>query len=139
MSMTLAEARSEIKSRLEQADLIEKKYPDPEKMPNEDQEQIRTLLGEIDEYESKLATLEDAEQRRQRILKGLGDYSKPAPGATRLSGGQDGVPDGKRFSPGQQFVQNRNYRELKQNGAFDSHLARTEFAVTMAEGTSLID
>jgi HK97 family phage major capsid protein len=139
MSMSLAEARAEAKSRLEQCDVIEKKYPDPSAMPNEDQDRIEVLLKEVDDIETTIGTLEDADQRRQRILKGMEVYSKPAPGATRLSGHPDGVPDGKRFSPGVQFIQNRNYRELKQNGAFDSHLARTEFAVTMAEGTSLID
>lgn len=139
MSMSVAEARSEIKSLLEQADIIEKKYDDPEKMPNEDQEQIKKLLGDIDGLEAKLMTLESAEQRRSRILGGLERYTKPAPGSTRVTAGQDGVPDGKRFTPGQQFIQNRDYRELKQNGAFNSQLSRVEFAVTLAEGTSLID
>lgn len=139
MSMSVAEARTEIKSRLEAADLIEKKYPDPEAMPNEDQEQIKRLLGEIDGLETKLAGLEDAETRRQRIMGGLERYSRPAAGGRPSYGGDEEVPAGRKFSPGRQFVDNRQYRELKQAGAFNSALQRVEFAVNLAEGTSLIN
>lgn len=139
MSMSVAEARSEIKSLLDQADVLEKKYPDIEKMPNEDVEQVKKILSDVDGLEAKLSTLESAEERRSRIMQGMERYNKPAPGAQRLTGHADDVPEGKRFSPGTQFVQNRDYRELKQSGAFNSQLARTEFAVPMAEGTSLIE
>lgn len=38
-----------------------------------------------------------------------------------------------------QFLQNREYRQLKNDGVFNSALSRVEFAVNMIEGTSLID
>lgn len=42
------------------------------------------------------------------------------------------------LSPGDQFIQDRSYRELKQAGSFTSQLARVQFAVNMEEGTSLV-
>jgi HK97 family phage major capsid protein len=139
MSMTVAEARAEIKSRFEQADLLEKKYPDVEQMPNEDAQQVRTLLEEIDQLESKLSGLEDAEQRKNRIMAGIEQYNKPAPGARPVYGTDDEVQPGRKFSPGRQFVDSRQYRELKMSGVLNSPLERVQFAVQMADGTSLLN
>lgn len=139
MAVTVAEMGADIKSRLDAASLIEEKYPDPEKMPAEDVAQVKKLLLEVDELEARLAPLQDAETRRNRILSQRTQYAKPAPGAQRPTGIPDGVSEGKRYSPGWQFVNDRAYRELKANGAFNSQLARNEFAVNMADGTSLIE
>jgi hypothetical protein len=57
MSMSVAEARSEIKKRFEEAEVIENKYDDPEKMPNEERQQVKRLLGEIDGLEDKLIAI----------------------------------------------------------------------------------
>jgi HK97 family phage major capsid protein len=136
MSMSLAEARSEIKTRLEKADILEKKYDDPATMPAEDQQEVIKLLTEVDGIEAQLATLENAEQRRERIVKDLERFKAPAPNASRPQYGDDGKPP--QESPGTQFVKNREYRELKQQGIFNSALARVEFSVPMSEGTSLL-
>lgn len=136
---TASEVRSEIKSRLEAADLIEKKYPDPEKMPGEDTDQVKKLLTEIDGLEAKLATLEDAETRRQRISRELERATKPAANTARPGYGDDDRDPKSRMSPGAQFVDDRQYREMKQSGIFNSALSRVEFAVQMAEGTSLLN
>ena len=138
MSMSVAEARSEIKNLFDQADVIEQKYPDPEEMPNEDREQLKTLLTEIDGLEAKLSTLEDAEARRNRIMEGMERYSKPAGRAVRPGAIQESRQRAKTVSPGEQFVTSREYRELKQNGAFNSHLNKVVFHVNLEEGTSLI-
>lgn len=140
MSMSVKEAQQEINQRLEQADLLEKKYPDPESMPNEDREQVRKLLDEVDGLEAKLSSLEDAEKRRERILKSLNRHAQPARGAFRPGyGDEEEVPEGKRFSPGSQFLKNTEYRELKQSGVFNSPMHRVEINVPMAEATSLLD
>lgn len=138
--MSVSEAQTEIKKLLGEADLIEKKYPDPETMPNEDREQVKKLLNDVDGLEAKLSTLEDAEERRQRIMKSLDRHSKPAPGAFRPSyADNDDIPEGKRISPGRQFLQSLEYRQIKQSGALNSNMQRVEMGVVMAEGTSLLD
>jgi len=135
-TMTVSEARSEIKNLFDQADVIEKKYPDGIITNNEDNEQLKSLLTNIDSLESKLGALETAEQRRERIMSGMEKYSRPA---------SNQIPDPeprhnqKRMSPGDQFLADRQYREMKQNGTFNSQLARVAFAVTLEDGTSLID
>jgi HK97 family phage major capsid protein len=143
--MSLAEAQKEIDDRLERADLIEKKYPDPADMPNEDVEQVKRLLTEVDDLETKRSGLEDAEARRNRIASSMNRHSRPAPSGFKPSGGSARDDDeekkeiARKTSPGMQFLQNREYRQLKNDGVFNSALARTEFAVNMADGTSLID
>jgi HK97 family phage major capsid protein len=140
MAMTVAEARSEIKSLFEQAEKIENKYKaDPAAMPGEDQEQVKNLLTQIDVLEATLATLEDAESRRNRILDGLDRYTRPAPKALRPGAQAEEIAEGKRVSPGDQFVNSSEYRELKLSGAFNSKLNRVAFAVQLKEGTSLIE
>jgi HK97 family phage major capsid protein len=136
--MSVAEARSEIKSLYEKADLIEKKYPDGEISNNEDLAEVKRCLTEIDGLEEKLSGLEDAEARKNRILGGIDRYSKPAPGATR-PGQQAGQQEEKTWvSPGDQFISSREYRELKLSGQFNSSLSRVQFAVNLKDGTSLV-
>lgn len=138
MAATVAELQAEIKTLLDKADLIEKKYVnDPEAMPGEDRQESERLLETVAGLEAKLDVMESAEQRRDRIMRSLERASRPAANAFRPGYGDD-VPEGKRISPGMQFLQNNEYRQLKQNGSFNSHLSRVEFSVNMAEGTSLL-
>lgn len=147
MSMSLAECQKEIDARFEQADLIEKKYPDPSDMPHDEVEQVKRLLTEVDELEQKRVGLEDAEARRNRIARSMDRHSRPSSPSFRPSGGSAVAMDdeqekrdlARRTSPGMQFLQNREYRQLKNDGVFNSALSRVEFAVNMVEGTSLID
>jgi HK97 family phage major capsid protein len=138
MAMTVAEARAEIKNNFDKADLIEKKYPDGIITSQEDETELKRLLTEIDDMESKLAGLEDAEQRRKRIMGGLERYGKPADGAQRPNPAPDEMRQKQILSPGDQFIQDRTYRELKMNGHFSSQLAKVQFAVALKDGTSLI-
>jgi len=137
MSMTIAEAQAELKTRLEQADLREKKYLDTE-MPNEEREEQVKLLDEITTLETKLNDIENAEQRRARILSSYERVSKPAPGARPTYEGDEQDAEGKRISPGRQFLASMDYRAAKQRKMFDSNLSRVEIGVTMAEGTSML-
>lgn len=138
MAMTVSEARSEIKNLFDQADVIEKKYPDGIITNQEDENQLKKLLGDIDILEDKLSSLEDAEQRRERIMQGMERYNKPANGSQRPSPTPTETQRGHITSPGDQFISHRDYRELKQSGSFTSQLARISFAVNMEEGTSLV-
>jgi len=137
--MAVSELRSEIKVAFEQADLIEKKYPKGEITNQEDMTQVKKLLTDIDAMESHLAVKEDAESRKARILQGVERYNKPAAGALRPGATADNYENAMRVTPGDQFIKSREYMELKQSGVFNSHLARVQFAVTLMEGTSLIE
>jgi HK97 family phage major capsid protein len=136
--MSIAEARTEIKKAFEQADLIEKKYPEGEITNAEDLAEVKRLLGTVDELESKLAVLEDAEVRRSRIVSGIERYTQPAGKSLRPGAQAEEILEGMRVSPGDQFIQSREYRELKNDGVFNSSLAKVQFAVNLKDGTSLV-
>lgn len=138
MSMTVAEARSEIKNLFDQADVIERRYPDGIITNGDDETELKRLLGEVDGLEAKLSALETAEQRKGRILAGMEQYGRPANGAQRPGMQREEIDEVSRLSPGEQFVQNRGYRELRNAKHFTSQLARVQFAVNLANGTSLI-
>lgn len=135
--MSIAEARSEIKNLFEQAEQIEKKYKDPTQMPSEDLQEVQRLLTEVDGLEEKLATLESAEERKNRILGGLERYNRPANGR-RPNAAEVDERDNSFVNPGEQFVKSMQYREMLQSGAFNSKLNRVEFVVNLKDGTSLI-
>ena len=137
MSMTVAEATQEIKTRIQQADAIESKYSDPEQMPNEDRDQVKRLLDEVDQLETRLAGLEDAESRRRRIQDRLAQLSKPNTASRPVY--SDDIPEGKRFSPGRQFLASTDYKTARNNGLFNSNSTHVQIAASLAEGTSLLD
>jgi HK97 family phage major capsid protein len=138
MAMSVAEARSEIKKMFDEADLIEKKYPDGLITNAEDEKQVKTLLLTIDELESKLSGLEAAEARRNMIFAGMERYSKPAPGSIHPNPLVQEIHEGMTISPGDQFISDRAYREMKNSGVFNSSLSRVEFNVQLKDGTSLM-
>lgn len=136
MSMSAREARAEIKKMFEEADAIESKY-EGEITNNEDLAEVKRLLGEIDGLESRLADLEDAEQRKNRILAGVDRYAKPVPGQRPNPVVQE-IIEGNTVTPGDQFIQDRDYKRLRSDGAFNSSVARVAFGVQLKNGTSLI-
>lgn len=138
MAMSVSEARTEIVNLFQQADVIEKKYPDGLITNAEDEAEVKRLLTEIDGLEMKLSALEDTEARRNRIVEGLSNYTRPAPDAVRPGATAQTRKDAQILSPGDQFINSREYRELKLNGAFNSRLGRVEFAINFKDGTSLI-
>ena len=137
MSMSVAEARVEIKKNFEKAETIEKRYPDGVITNNEDEIEVKRLLTEIDGMEAKLTALENAETRHKRIVDGMAALNTPVlpiPGPV--------VPDEHKtevISPGERFVGSYVYKQLKNNGSFNSPLNRVSFAVTLPNGTSLIE
>ncbi len=137
--MSVSEARSEIKSLYEQAERIEKLYPDGEITDNEDLAQVKALLSGIDDLESKLVTLEDAESRKARIMDGINKYGLPAQAVQHSSVGQQAKGADRPVSPGQQFVNSSEWRHMQSGGSFKSDLNRSVFAVQMKDGTSLLE
>jgi HK97 family phage major capsid protein len=139
MSMSVAEARSEIKQMFEQADAIEAKYPDGEITNGDDYKEVKRLLGEIDVLEARLAALEEGETRKNRIANGIDRYSQPAGKHLRPNGQMQEIMEGKRTSPGDQFVTSTEYKQLSYQGAFNSHLNHVVFHVNLKDGTSLLE
>lgn len=136
LDMSAAELRTEILANFKEADRIEVKIGKGE-YRDEDAEQVKSLLKEIDLMEDVLSRREDADARKSRILEGMGRYKRPASGAFRPGPGGDGVDETVTASPGDQFVLSREYRDLKTSGKFNSNLSRMEFSVDM-NGTSLL-
>jgi HK97 family phage major capsid protein len=138
MSMTAAETRQEIKNRYTTLEEIERRYPQGLITNAEDLAQETRLLEEVDTLEANLATMEDAEQRKARILDGLAKYSRPA--VTLQHGQQRGEQEGSKQqqSPGDQFINSNEYKAIKQSGRLNS-LQRVEFSVSLQQGTSLLE
>lgn len=138
MSMTIEEAEKEIKLRFEEANEIEKRYPDPTTMPEQDLMRVKTVLGEIDGMNDKLSMLQDAETRRARITANIQRNLVPISGQRPNAQAGD-LENAKHYSPGSQFINDRKYKELKMSGAFNTPLNRVEFGVGLADGTSLLE
>jgi HK97 family phage major capsid protein len=134
--MKVSELRAELKKNFEEAQLIENKYPNGD-YKEEDLEQVKSLLIEVDAMEMVLQQKEDAEARKARIFDGADKYKKPAIDSMRPNAQSDGV---KTFaSPGDQFINSNEYKQLKKDGVFNSNLARMRFGITLEDGASLID
>jgi HK97 family phage major capsid protein len=138
MSMTVAEARVEIKNNFEKAELIEKRYPDGVITNAEDEKEVKRLLTDIDVMEAKLTALETAEERGRRIAEGLMRYTNPATKMPSPTPETDQEVKAKILSPGEQFVESYAYKTLKSNGTFNSPLNRVSLVVPLQDGTSLL-
>ncbi|MHC4413604.1 MAG: hypothetical protein ACYSW6_11670, partial [Planctomycetota bacterium] len=94
--------------------MIENKYPNGVFDSEEDLAEVKRLLLEVDAMEEVLAEKETAEARKDRYIKGIEKYKKPAEGSFRPNPNAD---DTKSFlSPGDQFVQSQEYKQLKGDG-----------------------
>ena len=132
MSMSVAEARAEIAARYQKAADIENKYPDglTQDKNHEDFNEAKKLLGEIDALESKLAGLEDAETRKQRILGNVKKYTEPARGGhVQPTGEADERREVKGFA--QQFIQHPDYLDAVKSGRFGNPSTRVSLAVNL--------
>jgi HK97 family phage major capsid protein len=138
MSMTLAEARSEIRSRYEKAREIEDKYPDglTEEKNHEDYNEVKRLLTELDQLEDGLAPLEEAEERKQRIVGNVERYSQPARRQQHTQVA-DLVSDFLK-DPGQQFIESQSFKDAVSSGILNNNRNRVEFAVPLQKGTPML-
>lgn len=130
---SLAEVRSEMKDRIEQAKLIEDKY-EGEITNQEDLAQVKKLLTEVDGLSARANALQEKEKRQSRYYTDmLGNLSRPAPANLPDPGGSVFNME----TPGDQFIKSLVWRQHKEAGAFSSTLGRIEMAVKMP-GTSLV-
>ena len=144
MALTAVETRTEIQRLWKHADGIESKYPVGDSYPQgltpevnaDDFNEVRKTLAQIDQHESMLTGLEDAERRRARIDAGMKQYARPAERPQQL---QREFAEGKTLSPGTQFINDPEYRRLLAAGAFSSNLQEVKFAAPMRQGTSLVE
>lgn len=136
MSMSIAEARSEIKTRFEAARDIQTKYPDLLITNGEDKAQVDKLLGEVSELEGKLLALEDAEQKAARVQAGVRQYNTPAELHHQPQGDRE-TDEFASKSIGQIFTDDAEYQRLLKTGVFDSPTAIANFAVSLGQKTSL--
>lgn len=129
----LSEVRAELKKRIEEAKLIEDRYPG-EITDKEDYDQVKKLLGEVDLLAARANALQEKESRQQKYTNFMEDLNRPAP--TSRPDPQSG--NGQYKSPGDQFVESRTYREHRESGAFKSQLSKVEMTVQLKSGTSLV-
>jgi HK97 family phage major capsid protein len=138
MSMTLDEVKTETGKLIEAADAITTRFQGKD-MPNEDRAELKRLLGEISAAEARGLDLKEVEALHDELTASRERHQALVKARRPVYGDDDEAPAGRRFSPGRQFVEDRGYRQLKHDGTFNSALSRVEFAVNMAEGTSLIN
>lgn len=136
--MNVAQLRTEIKSHFERAAEIEKQHPKGYTDADaEDETELKRLLSTIDKMEDRLQPLEDADARKQRILKGAQDYSRA------VSGHRHPAADAEveRFlkSPGEQFIDSPEFKALIERGTLKNPTSRVpEFTVPMQKGESFL-
>ncbi len=134
MSMTLPEAHAEIRKLYDAAAAIENKYPDglTQAANAEDYAEAKRLLGEIDGLEDNLAGLEEASERKQRILDNQKRLRKPIephvqphgdPAQSERSGAV------KMF--GRQFVESDEYKSIVESGVLNNPSNRVDFGVKL--------
>jgi HK97 family phage major capsid protein len=131
-NMVLAEVQANLKDQYEKAEAIERRY-DGLITDAEDEHQVKRHLLTVDalvEYEGRLR---DALDRKQRVSSGLDLYSRPQNNHVQPN---NQAP--QLLSPGDQFVRSAEWNQLRKSGRFESSLHRNEFAVMLANGTSLI-
>lgn len=131
--MTVQEAKVEAKGLLEKVDEIERRYPEGPIDNNEDENEVKRLLGEYDELVGKIDAMDAREERKRYVNEQRERFTRPA--QTHRFGFGDNEP---QVSPGDQFVRSEEYRHMMKTGAFNSKLQRNEFAVQLKDGTSLV-
>ena len=136
MSMTIAELRSEIKARYTDAKAIEDRYPNglTKDANHEDYEQVKKLLVELDTFEAQLLPLEEAEQRKARIVDNVTRYTAPA---SQHRHPEQGDPERWAWAAktlGEQFTDSAEYKQMRDSGIFNSPSALVQFTVPMLDG-----
>lgn len=131
MSMSVAEARSEISGLYQKAAEIENRYPDglTQEANHEDFDEVKRLLTEIDGLENSLAGLEDAAARKARILDNQKHFQKPVRGHEQPQGDGPMSPALKMF--GAQFIESEEYKRAAESGIFRSRDMVPQFAVNI--------
>lgn len=123
-NMTLSECMAESRQRYEKAASIEQKHPNgvtPDQA--EDFAEVKRLLTEIDLIETRTSELEDAGNRKDRILGNAEKLRKPAQRHEQPQGDDD--EEGRKniiTMFGKQFVNDPTYKSVVESGALYSAL-----------------
>ena len=131
-NMSLSECMAESRTRYQKAAEIEARHPNgvtPEHA--EDYAEVKRLLTEVDLIETRTAELEEAANRRERILGNAAKLGKPAERHAQPEGGDGGSYDGPKSVTmfGQQFVESSTYKSLVDSGEIMSR--GTKFSVDL--------
>lgn len=116
-NMDLAQCMAESRTRYQKAAEIEQRHPNgvtPEHA--EDFAEIKRLLTEVDLIETRTAELEDAGNRRQRVLDNVKRLGTPAERHQQPEGGDGGAYQKSVKMFGAQFVDSREYKGLVESG-----------------------
>ncbi len=135
--MNLAEAQVAARETLLKARAIEDKNPDKPvtEWSNEDHTEYKRLLGECDELESKIASIEETERLKDRSQKGWERLRAPA----ETHHAPNGEPTFKGLqTPGMQFIGSDEYQRRLKGGAFDSPNYINEFGVAVSADAPLL-
>lgn len=132
MSMTIPEAHAEIRKHYDAAAAIESKYPSglSKDINAEDATERDRLLETIDGLEEKLAGLEDADQKRRRILDEHKRRSQPAQRHEQPEVGESDSPKSVQMF-GQQFIESEEYKRIVQSGVLNNPSTRVEFGIQL--------
>ena len=115
-NMSLSECMAESKTRYQKAAEIEQRHPNgvtPDAV--EDFGEIKRLLTEVDLIETRTSELEDAGNRKARILDNAAKLGKPASGHQQPNDGGSDAPKAVTMF-GQQFVDSREYKGMVDSG-----------------------
>lgn len=129
-NMSLSECMAESRSRYEKAAEIEARHPNGVTPDHaEDFAEVKRLLGEVDLIETRTQELEEAGNRRDRILKNADRLRKPA----QRHGQPEGDDPAKNVIQmfGQQFVEADEYKRLADSGVLNNPMARPDFGVQL--------
>lgn len=123
-NMSLSECMAESRQRYEKAAAIEQKHPNGVTADLvEDFAEVKRLLTEIDLIETRTQELEDAGNRKSRIIDNAKRLSKPAGGGHQQPQGEqedDDAPKNIITMFGRQFIQDTGYKRLVESGALNS-------------------
>lgn len=134
-NMSLSECMAESRTRYQKAAEIEARHPNgvtPDAA--EDFAEVKRLLTEVDLIETRTAELEEAGNRKQRILDNAKKLGRPAGGGHQQPGddGESG-PGQKSIVTmfGQQFTDNEIYQDLVKSGAIHNPSVKHRFDVEL--------
>jgi HK97 family phage major capsid protein len=114
VSLSLAEARTEARDMLQQADALLAQYDDGVISNNEDRAEWDRLMGEVATIEAKIGSLEEGEARRHSLTSKMALYRTPSEPMRHASADPYDPDAGK--SIGQLFIDHPEYRRVKEMG-----------------------
>lgn len=134
-NMSLSECMAESRARYLKCAEMDTRYPNgvtPEHA--EDYAEQKRLLAEVDLIETRTAELEDAGNRKQRILDNAKRLARPAQGHQQPSDDGEGGDGGGYKSVtmfGQQFTDSETYKSLVNSGAIHNPSVKAKFDVEL--------